>query len=100
MAFNLAGMLSTVAAWWASQAPGLAWKSAVLLALVTVAVRLLRRGSAAGRHSVWTLGLIGVLLLPAVSAVSPGWVVEFPSPVATLAPARADEVVTGAAGQT
>jgi beta-lactamase regulating signal transducer with metallopeptidase domain len=48
-------------------------KGIVLLAGVCLAVGFLRRASAAVRHLVWLLGLIGLLILPALSATLPGW---------------------------
>jgi HEAT repeat protein/beta-lactamase regulating signal transducer with metallopeptidase domain len=48
-------------------------KSTALLALTAVASLLLRRASAATRHMVWTLGLLGALVLPVVSLAVPRW---------------------------
>src|SRR5262245_8604406 len=48
-------------------------KSAVVLAVAALANFALRRGRAAARHLVWTLGVAGSLCLPALSAVLPGW---------------------------
>jgi beta-lactamase regulating signal transducer with metallopeptidase domain/DUF4097 and DUF4098 domain-containing protein YvlB len=51
----------------------LALKSVSVLALVTLSMPLLRRGSAALRHLVWLLALMGLLALPFLSAALPGW---------------------------
>ncbi len=54
--------------------PGLldvAAKSTVLLLTTLAVVLLLRRTSAATRHLIWTLGILGVLVLPVVGALSP-----------------------------
>jgi beta-lactamase regulating signal transducer with metallopeptidase domain len=50
-----------------------ALKGVVLLALVALAVALLRQASAAARHLAWLLGVVGLLLLPLLSATLPGW---------------------------
>ena len=50
-----------------------AWKAAVLLAATAMVACLLRRHSAATRHSVWTAALVAALLLPVGAAVLPGW---------------------------
>jgi beta-lactamase regulating signal transducer with metallopeptidase domain/biopolymer transport protein ExbD len=50
-----------------------ALKGVVLLALVALGVALLRQASAAARHLVWLLGVVGLLLLPVLSAALPGW---------------------------
>jgi beta-lactamase regulating signal transducer with metallopeptidase domain len=49
-------------------------KVSVLMAAAALAHALLRRRtSAATRHLVWTLAIAGLLLLPMLSAVLPGW---------------------------
>ncbi len=49
-------------------------KASVLLAVAAIAQRLLARPtSAATRHLVWTLAIVGLLLLPMLAAVLPGW---------------------------
>jgi HEAT repeat protein/beta-lactamase regulating signal transducer with metallopeptidase domain len=48
-------------------------RSTALLLATAAAARLLRRGSAATRHWVWTLGLLGALTLPALSLTLPRW---------------------------
>src|SRR5688572_1925421 len=48
-------------------------RGAVLLAATAVVAALLRRGSAATRHLVWCLGLIGALALVALPPLPPSW---------------------------
>ena len=48
-------------------------KSTALLALTAGISLLLRRGSAATRHMIWTLGLLGALVLPVLSLAVPRW---------------------------
>jgi beta-lactamase regulating signal transducer with metallopeptidase domain len=51
-----------------------ALKVSTLMALAAVAAGLMRRrASAASRHLVWTLAVVGVLVLPVASLVIPGW---------------------------
>jgi beta-lactamase regulating signal transducer with metallopeptidase domain len=56
-------------------------KATILLALAGVASVVLRRASAASRHLVWTLALVGALLLPVLSLALPRWQL----PLVTLA---------------
>ncbi|MEX2285133.1 MAG: M56 family metallopeptidase [Gemmatimonadota bacterium] len=55
-------------------------KGAVLLSGSALAALLLRRSSAAARHLVWTVGVIGVLVLPPVAWIMPSWRVSLPMP--------------------
>ncbi len=48
-------------------------KGAVILVLTALIVLAMRRASAAARHLVWLLGILGMLILPALSAALPGW---------------------------
>ncbi|GMU22495.1 MAG: hypothetical protein AMXMBFR13_25810 [Phycisphaerae bacterium] len=48
-------------------------KATVLLLMAVAAAVVLRRSSAAGRHAVWMLALVGALLVPLCTAVLPGW---------------------------
>ncbi len=48
-------------------------KVTVVLLMATVAVRLLRRSSAANRHFVWTLAISGTILIPIGVVLLPGW---------------------------
>ena len=66
-------------------------KSTALLALTAAVSLLLRRASAATRHLIWTLGLLGALALPALSLAIPRWQI----PVVTVA---GSESVLGAGG--
>ncbi|HTI50260.1 MAG TPA: hypothetical protein VL475_04890, partial [Planctomycetaceae bacterium] len=64
MVFDFRESLVVIAPWWDAHAADVAWRSVLLLALTAVAAWLLRYRSAAARHGVWTLGLIGILALP------------------------------------
>src|SRR5688500_14907486 len=46
-------------------------KATVLLAVVAVAAYLMRRSSAALRHLLWTLAIVGLVALPVLTAVVP-----------------------------
>src|SRR4030095_16517096 len=62
-------------------------KATVLLAAAGVASFFLRRASAASRHLIWTLALVGALVLPALSRALPRWQVPFitlSAPMASL----------------
>ena len=48
-------------------------KATILLVLAWLAARRWRRGSAAARHQVWALALCGLIALPVVSWLVPGW---------------------------
>ena len=63
-------------------------KATLVLGLAGVAALLLRRGSAAARHLIWTLGLAGALTLPVLSAVVPAWKLPLLPAAEWLAPAR------------
>jgi beta-lactamase regulating signal transducer with metallopeptidase domain len=65
-------------------------KGTVLLVLATVASVLLRRKSAAMRHSLWTLTMLSLILLPVASWLLPKWNIPIlpavePLAVATIA---------------
>lgn len=48
-------------------------KGAAVLLIATVVVLLLRRDSAATRHFVWLVAIVGLLVVPVFSAVLPQW---------------------------
>ncbi|HEX5102590.1 MAG TPA: hypothetical protein VFV87_02185, partial [Pirellulaceae bacterium] len=48
-------------------------KGLVLLAAIALVALAMRRASAARRHLVWTLAVIGLLVLPVLSAALPAW---------------------------
>ena len=58
--------------WW-TFAIDVAWKSTVLLIAASAVSLLLWRASAALRHLVWTLALVGLLALPVFLGVLPNW---------------------------
>jgi beta-lactamase regulating signal transducer with metallopeptidase domain len=67
----------------------IAVKSSAVIVLAAVTAGLMRRrGSAASRHLVWTLAVVGLLVLPIASAVLPSWniPVRRPMPSLTVAP--------------
>src|SRR5688572_20042003 len=57
-------------------------KATAVLAVAVLAYLLaVRRASAAARHLLWTLAIVGLLVLPLVAAVVPGWArLEVPAP--------------------
>lgn len=48
-------------------------KATLLLMGAGLAAAVLRRASAAARHRVWRLALAGLLVLPALVTLLPGW---------------------------
>src|SRR5918994_6837685 len=54
-------------------------KATVLLAVVAVAAHLMRRSSAALRHLLWTLAIVGLVALPVLTAVVPFRLAVLPS---------------------
>jgi len=48
-------------------------KGVLMLALVGVIARMLKNASASVQHLVWTLGIVGVLLVPVLSVMVPAW---------------------------
>ncbi len=48
-------------------------KATILLCLTTAVAAILRRSAAAVRHRLWSLTLCGLILLPPLSWVLPGW---------------------------
>ncbi|WP_337177115.1 M56 family metallopeptidase [Paludisphaera sp.] len=61
-------------------------RSTILLLLAALAAGLPRRASAARRHRVWATAFLGLLVLPAASALAPGWALAvLPPPAPTPA---------------
>jgi Tfp pilus assembly protein PilV len=48
-------------------------KSAIVLALAACIASLMRRQSAAVRHTIWTAGLIGAMAIPLCTWALPSW---------------------------
>jgi HEAT repeat protein/beta-lactamase regulating signal transducer with metallopeptidase domain len=74
-------------------------KASLIFAAAAVLSLLLRRRSAAARHMIWTLALVSVLVLPALSLSLPRWQVplvtlnssvELPAATASIAPAATE----------
>jgi beta-lactamase regulating signal transducer with metallopeptidase domain len=63
-------------------------KGTALLLGSAVAALLLRRASAAARHLVWTVGVVGVLVLPPIGALLPAWRVSVPFPALPSLPVK------------
>lgn len=75
----------------------LAVKATVLLALGFAFAFLLRRGSAASRHTVWTTVFVALLLLPVAREVMPEWaIVSVPDRISRLGESPEPSVTTGA----
>ncbi|MEO0448473.1 MAG: M56 family metallopeptidase, partial [Verrucomicrobiota bacterium] len=53
------------------------WKSTLWLGLCGLLVLFLRRSSAAVRHGVWTMGMVGAVVIPLGVVVLPGWSAEW-----------------------
>jgi len=71
-------------------------KATLVFAVAHIATLLLQRSSASARYFVWVCTFGAVLLLPALSALSPQWALRIQTPVAASAPATQDSVtVTG-----
>jgi HEAT repeat protein/beta-lactamase regulating signal transducer with metallopeptidase domain len=67
-------------------------KASVVLGLTALAAASLRRASAAARHLVWTLGLMGALVAPALSLALPRW--EVPLVRITVPSTASDSSIT------
>ena len=73
-----------------------AFKTSLLLAAASTAnVLLYRRTSAASRHLVWTLAVVGLLLLPIFSVALPSWQVAIPVAAANASDAAPIGEITG-----
>jgi HEAT repeat protein/beta-lactamase regulating signal transducer with metallopeptidase domain len=66
-------------------------KATVLLTVVTIAAHLLRRRSAALRHLLWTLAIVGLIALPVLTAVVPFQLPILPALGAPSQPERRTE---------
>src|SRR5687767_11448107 len=54
-------------------------KSAIVLTLAACVASLMRRQSAAVRHTIWTAGLIGAMAIPICTLALPSWRPEIAS---------------------
>lgn len=59
-------------------------KSAIVLAIAACVASLMKRQSAAVRHTVWTAGLIGAMAIPLCTLTLPSWQSSFAGPVIAL----------------
>ena len=77
----------------------MAIKSSVIIVVAAAVAGLMRRASAASRHFVWTLAVVGLLMLPAAVAVLPSWNIpirrEMPS-TSVVQPAASIAIESGA----
>jgi beta-lactamase regulating signal transducer with metallopeptidase domain len=71
-------------------------RGALLLSAVAGLALLLKAGSAARRHLVWTLGMVGLLALPFAHVAAPSWSVEVPGLERVIDRAGVAEVVEAA----
>ena len=76
-----------------------ALKGTLLLGVAGLAAVQLRRSSAAARHLVWHIGLLGVLALPLVSLIAPSWEVLPPLGLERLSRLGEPEATSSLAGQ-
>ena len=83
--------LSTLAPDWSQALTFLvdnALKGAVVIAIAAVVAWMLRRNTAAVRHSVWSAAIAAQLVIPVLSAVLPTWRVPVITQPAWIAPAE------------
>jgi outer membrane protein assembly factor BamB/beta-lactamase regulating signal transducer with metallopeptidase domain len=71
----------------------------VLLAFAALCAILFRRASAASRHALWTMALAGLLAIPPLSALIPGWRVLPPSLDLGTSPAEPSAPRVGSASK-
>ncbi len=67
------------------------FKATVVLAAAGLAVLLVRKGSASGRHLVWSLAVLAALCLPLLALVLPSWRVEVVESAGARSPALRTE---------
>ena len=78
-------------------------KATIVLGAAAVATAVLRHASAALRHLIWTLGLVGALVMPVLSMALPRWQLPIVTVAAPEAPAiqpAAPTAVENIAGNT
>ncbi|RPH57878.1 MAG: hypothetical protein EHM89_13340, partial [Acidobacteria bacterium] len=81
----------------------IAVKVSILLAMAWLTTRAMRRSSAAARHFVWAIAILGILLVPAMVLIGPAWQVRVLPAFAVAAeaepaPAPPDEPLTHSTG--
>src|SRR4051794_30441857 len=74
--FDLAMFELSHAPRWLLSLGDVTFKASIILAACAVGSRLLKHGSASGKHLLWTSGVLAILLLPAMNAALPSWQVE------------------------
>ena len=87
-----------MSSFWISTLADAAVRGTALLGIAATVAALAGRRSAALRHFVWALALVGVLILPLASAVLPGVPVPMPAPWAAAGRQPAAAAGTGPAG--
>ena len=87
-----------MSAFWVSTLADAAVRATALLAIAATIAALAGRRSAALRHLVWALALVGVLILPLAGAVLPGVPVPMPMPWAAAGRPPAAALGAGPAG--
>jgi len=63
-------------------------KATILLAVVTIAAHVLRKRSAALRHLLWTLAIVGLVALPVLTAVVPFRLPILPAMTSSASPSQ------------
>ena len=87
-----------MSSFWISTLADAAVRATALLGIAAAVAALAGRRSAALRHFVWALALVGVLILPLAGAVLPGVPVPLPMPWTAAGRQPAAAVGTGPAG--
>lgn len=86
------GTLDALARAWSDWMMDATLRGSAALAVGGLAAALLRRRSASARHLVWTLGIVGLLALPVLSALVPSWHAPLPVPAGWMPASTQTEV--------